>query len=171
MPGGGIVSQVEPQCPVSAGRQVPCQLRESKISHFLRVLTRRKRRLLGEVIKAKSKLPLELVLFVYVGTPNLERPFDKHIDNDELNALVPWSAETGQKLPGLSPEAEPGVRASSTDMGLRPMPPHQKREASALNWRDMVRPPGCLINQKPLAIRSPNPDHNPHKEDRADETQ
>jgi anti-sigma factor RsiW len=35
----------------------------------------------------------------------LERPFDKHIDNDELNALVPWSAETGQELHGLSPEA------------------------------------------------------------------
>jgi anti-sigma factor RsiW len=35
----------------------------------------------------------------------LERPFDKHIDNDELNALVPWSTETGQELHGLSPEA------------------------------------------------------------------
>ena len=35
----------------------------------------------------------------------MERPFDKHIDNDELNALVPWSAETGQELHGLSPEA------------------------------------------------------------------
>ena len=33
------------------------------------------------------------------------RPFDKHIDNDELNALVPWSTETGQELHGLSPEA------------------------------------------------------------------
>ena len=36
---------------------------------------------------------------------NLKRRFDKHIDNDELNALVPWSAETGQELHGLSPEA------------------------------------------------------------------
>jgi anti-sigma factor RsiW len=36
---------------------------------------------------------------------NLERPFDKHIDNDELNALVPWSVETGQELHGLSQEA------------------------------------------------------------------
>ena len=35
----------------------------------------------------------------------MERPFDKHIDNDELNALVPWSAETSQELHGLSPEA------------------------------------------------------------------
>ncbi len=35
----------------------------------------------------------------------MERPFDKHIDNDELNALVPWSTETGQELHGLSPEA------------------------------------------------------------------
>jgi len=35
----------------------------------------------------------------------LERPFDKHIDNDELNALVPWSTETGQERHGLSPEA------------------------------------------------------------------
>jgi anti-sigma factor RsiW len=40
-----------------------------------------------------------------VEFPNLERPFDKHIDSDELNALVPWSAETGQELHGLSPEA------------------------------------------------------------------
>lgn len=37
--------------------------------------------------------------------PNLERPFDKHIDNDELNALVPWPTETDQGLHGLSPEA------------------------------------------------------------------
>ncbi len=35
----------------------------------------------------------------------MERPFDKHIDNDELNALVPWSTETGQERHGLSPEA------------------------------------------------------------------
>jgi len=35
----------------------------------------------------------------------LERTFDKHIDNDELNALVPWSAEDGEELNGLSPEA------------------------------------------------------------------
>jgi len=40
-----------------------------------------------------------------VGFRNLERSFDKHIDNDELNALVPWSAATGQELHGLSPEA------------------------------------------------------------------
>jgi len=40
-----------------------------------------------------------------VESPNLERPFDKHIDNDELNALVPWSTETDQELHGLSPEA------------------------------------------------------------------
>ena len=32
------------------------------------------------------------------------RPSDKHIDNEELNALVP-SSETGQKLHGLSPDA------------------------------------------------------------------
>ncbi len=33
------------------------------------------------------------------------RPFDKHIDNQELNALVPWPSETGQEAYGLSPEA------------------------------------------------------------------
>jgi anti-sigma factor RsiW len=55
--------------------------------------------------KAKSKLPRELVLFCLCGVSELGRPFDKHIDNDELNALVPWSAETGQELHGLSPEA------------------------------------------------------------------
>jgi anti-sigma factor RsiW len=36
---------------------------------------------------------------------NLGRPFDKHIDNAELNALVPSSAESGQELRGLSPDA------------------------------------------------------------------
>jgi len=35
----------------------------------------------------------------------LGRPFDKHIDNEELNALVPSSAETGQELHGLSRES------------------------------------------------------------------
>jgi anti-sigma factor RsiW len=48
----------------------------------------------------------------------LGRPFDKHIDNNELNALVPSSSETGQELHRLSPdevrEAERHVR-SCTD--------------------------------------------------------
>jgi anti-sigma factor RsiW len=35
----------------------------------------------------------------------LGRPFDKHIDNDELDALVPSSSETGQELHGLSGNA------------------------------------------------------------------
>lgn len=43
------------------------------------------------------------------------RPFDKHIDSEELNALVPWSSETGQEPPGLSwesvREAERHVRS------------------------------------------------------------
>lgn len=34
----------------------------------------------------------------------MRRPVDKHIDNEELNALVPSSAETGQELHGLSPQ-------------------------------------------------------------------
>jgi len=33
------------------------------------------------------------------------RPFDKHIDNEELDALVPWSPEAAQQLHGLSPDA------------------------------------------------------------------
>lgn len=33
------------------------------------------------------------------------RPFDKHIDNRELNALVPSSLENGHMLQGLSPDA------------------------------------------------------------------
>jgi anti-sigma factor RsiW len=33
------------------------------------------------------------------------RPFDKHIDNKELNALVPSPSETGQELHRLSPDA------------------------------------------------------------------
>jgi anti-sigma factor RsiW len=35
----------------------------------------------------------------------LIRPFDKHIDNEELNALVPSSLEAGQPLHGLSLDA------------------------------------------------------------------
>ena len=34
----------------------------------------------------------------------MARPFDKHIDNQELNALVPSWLETGHKLQGLSPD-------------------------------------------------------------------
>ena len=33
------------------------------------------------------------------------RPFDKHIDNEELDALVPSSPEAAQQLHGLSPDA------------------------------------------------------------------
>ena len=35
----------------------------------------------------------------------MQRSFDKHIDNHELNALVPSSAETGHELPRLSSDA------------------------------------------------------------------
>jgi len=40
---------------------------------------------------------------------------DKHINNDELNALVPWSAEDSEELHGLSPDAirEAGRHAKS----------------------------------------------------------
>src|SRR6266481_2680700 len=41
----------------------------------------------------------------YMGVQNLGSPFDKHIDNQELNALVPSSAGTEQELHGLSPDA------------------------------------------------------------------
>jgi anti-sigma factor RsiW len=34
----------------------------------------------------------------------LGRPFDKHIDSRELNALVPSSSENGHRLQGLSPD-------------------------------------------------------------------
>ena len=37
-----------------------------------------------------------------MGFQNSGRPFDKHIDGKELNALVPSSSETGQELHGLS---------------------------------------------------------------------
>jgi anti-sigma factor RsiW len=40
-----------------------------------------------------------------MGVRKLGRPFDKHIDNEELNALVPSSAETGQEVLGLFPDA------------------------------------------------------------------
>ena len=35
----------------------------------------------------------------------MERPFDKHIDNEELEALVAPSADTGQKPHGVSPDS------------------------------------------------------------------
>ena len=40
-----------------------------------------------------------------MGFQNSGRPFDKHIDSKELNALVPSSSETGQELHKLSPGA------------------------------------------------------------------
>jgi anti-sigma factor RsiW len=39
------------------------------------------------------------------GWEELGRPFDKHIDNRELNALVPSSSENGYRFPALSPDA------------------------------------------------------------------
>src|SRR5260370_18570763 len=39
---------------------------------------------------------------MYEEGENLGRPVDKHISNEELNALVAPSADTGQKLHGLS---------------------------------------------------------------------
>ena len=35
----------------------------------------------------------------------LGRPYDRHIDNEELNALVPSSSEIGHEQHGLSPDA------------------------------------------------------------------
>jgi anti-sigma factor RsiW len=40
-----------------------------------------------------------------VAIQNMGRPFDKHIDNQELDALVPSSSENGQDLHRLSPGA------------------------------------------------------------------
>jgi anti-sigma factor RsiW len=40
-----------------------------------------------------------------MAVQNMGRPFDKHIDNQELDALVPSSSEIGQDLPRLSPDA------------------------------------------------------------------
>lgn len=40
-----------------------------------------------------------------MGLQNMGRPFDKHIDTQELNALVPWSSGTRQVRHVLSPEA------------------------------------------------------------------
>jgi anti-sigma factor RsiW len=40
-----------------------------------------------------------------MGVQNMGRPFDKHIDNQELNALAPFSSESGQESHGLSPDA------------------------------------------------------------------
>jgi anti-sigma factor RsiW len=40
-----------------------------------------------------------------MGLQTAGRPFDKHIDNRELDALVPSSSETGEQIKGLSSEA------------------------------------------------------------------
>ncbi len=56
-----------------------------------------------------------------MGFRNLGRPFDKHLDNEELNALVPSSPETGQELLGLFSgclrEAESHVESCWTAAG------------------------------------------------------
>jgi hypothetical protein len=36
---------------------------------------------------------------------NLGRPWDKHLDNSELDALAPWSGETSREMSELSPSA------------------------------------------------------------------
>lgn len=40
-----------------------------------------------------------------MGFQNLGRPFDRHIDSQELNALVPSFSESGQESHGLAPDA------------------------------------------------------------------
>jgi hypothetical protein len=40
-----------------------------------------------------------------MGFQNLGRPFDKHIDDNELNALAAWPSEPGQERQGLGPDA------------------------------------------------------------------
>ena len=39
-----------------------------------------------------------------LGVFDLDRPLGQHIDNEELNALVPTRSETGHELQGLSPD-------------------------------------------------------------------
>lgn len=56
-----------------------------------------------KVRRAKSKLPWEVVL-VFMGFQNSGRPFDKHLDNAELNALVASVSESGRELHGPSPD-------------------------------------------------------------------
>jgi anti-sigma factor RsiW len=40
-----------------------------------------------------------------MGAEDLGRPIDKHLDNPELDALVPSFSESGEELHGLSPDA------------------------------------------------------------------
>jgi anti-sigma factor RsiW len=54
--------------------------------------------------KARSKSPRELVFLVW-ECQDLGRPLDQHIDNRELNALVPSPSEAGQGISSLSPDA------------------------------------------------------------------
>jgi hypothetical protein len=53
---------------------------------------------------AKSKFPQDLVLARW-AVSELMRPFDQHLDNQELDALVAWSSENGRESQRLSPEA------------------------------------------------------------------
>jgi anti-sigma factor RsiW len=49
-----------------------------------------------------------------MGVSDVGRSFDKHIDNEELEALVPSSSESGHELHGLSPDA---VREAERHVG------------------------------------------------------
>ena len=48
-------------------------------------------------VRAKSKFPPEVVLPI-LGFRILARPFDKHLDSQELDSLVPWSRGTEAEL-------------------------------------------------------------------------
>ena len=48
-------------------------------------------------VRAKSKFPPEVVLLI-LGFRILGRPFDKHLDSQELDALAPWSRGTEAEL-------------------------------------------------------------------------
>jgi hypothetical protein len=66
----------------------------------------------------------------------LERPFDKHIDNEELEALVAPSADTGQKPHGLSRESvrETARHIESCEVCSRKVSKYRQ----LLGWRSNV---------------------------------
>jgi anti-sigma factor RsiW len=90
---------------------------------------------------------------VYMGPRNMGRPLDDHIDNEELNALVPWSAERGRQPRKLSLDV---IREAERHLGC------------CTECRDRVSKYQQFVNELsnvPPSIAAPRVDDCPQDED------